>query len=253
MLNIFFIDKDVYLNSVLGIKYKDTFNKLESNKKYGIIDKLVKRVKYGGNTDTTRKSFIGLVLIFEATFKSLNTRFFGSLSKYGYSSDEFMLILIDHMREKIKTEFKCKHEKGFMANFNRFIQIKLRSKALCLLSKEQIYRKYKDKMKDVYSAKVKYYGIDSTLMRSHVQTIKKQIIKVEIENEKDETIKEVYRLFLDNYNNAEIVDIINELVKENDNINKISINKVNAVIKKFKEVCRFYFSDAQQYIGDNDV
>ena len=45
MLNIFLINRDEYLCKELGYKYKGTFNQLEQEDKYAIIDKLVHKMQ----------------------------------------------------------------------------------------------------------------------------------------------------------------------------------------------------------------
>jgi len=146
LTQVFLIDRDWYLKERLKFKYEGKYNNLRKNVKYKIIDKLVKNVQ----KKDCDSSMTGLLLIFGATFKSLNKRYIGTLrSQFDYTSDEFMVDLITHFYHITKFEYRPKGKrKADDANFNRFAYSKLRSKAYCILSKEKTNRKHVERGED---------------------------------------------------------------------------------------------------------
>ena len=174
MNHILSINRDQYLREKIGLKIPDTYNKISSDEKRKIIDKLISKIKRNKNHD---KEMVALILIFEATIKSVYTKYVSVLSnKHGYGSDEYMSYLIAEFYNLTKNEFIQKNSKGFKANFNHFIHRKLMGRAYCLLSKENIQYKYLNEVYPKFAPT--YYDdnhdtkhVDSSINDSQIQNL----------------------------------------------------------------------------------
>lgn len=265
MVEIFNLDKDAFLNGILfrKLRYEGKFNNLKPSHKYTIIDLLVHNVKYGSvKSKRFSNSVTGLVLIFEATFKALNARFIDTLAgQFGWDSDEFINTLILHMCDMIMNDYRCKGERVKSdANFNRYICSKLRSKALCILSKEKIYRKHKKKL--TFDAQVLSQhggGFDRALVSMQFGAINK-VVKQDLQKLKDKRERWCCKWFLDG---ASVDDIVKDIVRdvvgkrrlsktEMVDINETAKKFVSASVRKFRERCRVYFAPMKHLVTGED-
>lgn len=232
MLGVFKFNRDKYLKNILNIKYVGSYNNIKKDDKYNIIDDLVKDVQ----EKNCEKSLIGLILIFEAVFKSLNRRFVGTLShEFGYTSDEFMTILLSHFYEITRYEYCRKGSDAFVANFNRFVYIKLKSKALCLLSKEKINRRHiHDMFDDCDIGDVcAEDNTDDNFIKDKFHKIKDSIL-VSLFKDKNYSI---YKLFFDGFSDIEISRML-----------RVSLKKIKMVLNDFRIKCRENFKDLKCYL-----
>lgn len=217
-------DKNDYLRKIVLLKQcKDVdFNNLPSKIKNKIIDNLVDKIKKNGNT----KYFIGLVLIFEATIKNVIKLYYPILKYYGYSYDEFMAIIYSNFYIFTKDEFIQKHKKGFKANFNYFIDIKLRNSILKLVNKERARIRINQK----YSI----FNYDEEFENADINDINENSV-VELKDKMYNYYTEILckdlkklDIYFDKFGN----DITNKQIAKNYNLSKAQISKIIKEVNK---------------------
>jgi hypothetical protein len=226
-------DKNEYLRNQLKIpecKQKD-FNSLASEVKNSIIDSLVKRVKEKNDT----VGFIGLVLIFEATIKNIVKTFYAMFKRYGYDYPDFMSIIITEFYILTKEVFKQKSEEGFRANYNYFINIKLRSNIIKILNREKSKQKLQQKFVPVAYQEDNEENIDQKSFNGvSVLRLKEQMYTYYIEILCKDTKK------LNIYFNKFEADITNKEIAGQYDLSKAQISKI---IKEVNEDIKVLLKD----------
>jgi len=246
MVSLFLINRDKFLRERLGIEYDGEYNSIPAERKRKIIDKLIKNLQ----SKNCENSLIALLLIFQPVFKSLNTRFISTFStKFDWTSDEFMGYLIAEFYKLAKFEFNRKGTKGFQAQFNRFIQKKLASKALCLLSKEKIRRKHhqvESKLQDsdgseISNAMDKRFSLaDEHLAMDTMQSLS-SLMELFMEYAKDidyiddfsyERYGHLYKMSIKGYSNSEVARCHN-----------MSVGRVSNLLTVFKTTSKKFIEE----------